>query len=590
MRSPHAMASALSRLFACPGIREFFVVFFSYSLGIWAYSVPFVGDEKVYLSTAMEMREKGSLLLPYLFGETSYIKPPWLYWTLLVGWKLFGFNLVGTFFFSVFATAATAMILTQISAELDSSEREGGKTLNQKGISSVAGIWFAGCTGTLTYGTSAQMEIWVVFFSSLAWLLFLKHHRTGETRWLALGFLVCGLSGLNKSPLYSVFSVTTYFAYLLFAPRPHWVQGVGLRGFLRWFFSSGSLFAHCLGIGVGLSWFVAAALLDRERFWSQYIIQETLSKKGGNPSTIFHQWMDFFTFTIPFTLLLIVAFFRVPQLKNRQITLLLCWSLLPALFFSIFPYRTETYLYILIPPVALILDWGLRLLLATECSHESPAEDRRSVRVGTWIIRGNAIIMGLGFTFLAWLTFVTGLLGVSGAALILGAGLVFVFVSWRQGPQKSVSGNHRPLAYASLGMIVAVRIGAILIGESDLKDLREVIAQSHRNNLAFLDEGRNQWNEVGLLAVAVGAPALRVYNQAEAKEAFNQGATLVLTQDQNDIFSAGELMQAEEFFWWRLQRGFGIPSYQDLREVTAKKNRRRYKLLVPKVMSGAKAI
>jgi 4-amino-4-deoxy-L-arabinose transferase-like glycosyltransferase len=586
MRSTHALASTFSRLFAYPGIREFMVVFFAYGLGIWAYSVPFVGDEKVYLSTAMEMREKGSLLFPYLFGETSYIKPPWLYWTLLAGWKLFGFNLVGTFFFSVFATAATAMILTQISTELDSSELKERITPHQKVISSVAGIWFAGCTGTLTYGTSAQMEIWVVFFSSLAWLLFLKHHRTGEAKWLALGFLVCGLSGLNKSPLYSVFSVTTYYAYLLFAPRPHWMQPSGLRGFLKWLFSKEALIAHFLGVGVGLSWFAVAAFLDRERFWSQYIIQETLSKKGGNPSTIFHQWMDFSTFTIPFTLLLIAALFRFPQFKKRQISLLLCWSLLPALFFSVFPYRTETYLYILIPPLSLILDWGLRRLPTSGLAAEPRNSDRLIARVGTWIIRGNGIIMGLVFTFLAWLTYVTGLLGEVGAGLILGAGLSFTFLSWKDGSQDSASINRSRLAYASLGMIVAVRIGAILIGESDLKDLREVIAQSQRNKLAFLDEGRNQWNEVGLLAVAVGAPAVRTYNKAEAKEALKQGAILVLTQDQNDVFTSGELILAGEHFWWRLQRRFAIPSYQDLREVTAKKNRRRYKLLVPTATSG----
>src|SRR3989338_3129366 len=48
----------------------------AYMIMAGSMSVPLTGDQKVYVSTAMEMREHGQWLQPLLFGEPSYYKPP----------------------------------------------------------------------------------------------------------------------------------------------------------------------------------------------------------------------------------------------------------------------------------------------------------------------------------------------------------------------------------------------------------------------------------------------------------------------------------------------------------------------------------
>jgi 4-amino-4-deoxy-L-arabinose transferase-like glycosyltransferase len=51
-------------------------------------------------------------------GETSYFKPPWLYWAMMSGWSIFGFNLFGTFVPSALATALSASVIDSLARKL----------------------------------------------------------------------------------------------------------------------------------------------------------------------------------------------------------------------------------------------------------------------------------------------------------------------------------------------------------------------------------------------------------------------------------------------------------------------------------------
>ena len=55
-------------------------VFLAYAWAVWLYCIPFTGDEKVYLSTAMEMRAHSDWLHPWLIDEHAYYKPPLQFW------------------------------------------------------------------------------------------------------------------------------------------------------------------------------------------------------------------------------------------------------------------------------------------------------------------------------------------------------------------------------------------------------------------------------------------------------------------------------------------------------------------------------
>ncbi len=537
-------------------MKNFVIVLFAYTLGAWFYSVPFVGDQKVYIATAKEMWEQGSILHPLLMGETSYFKPPWLYWTMLIGWKIFGFNHFGTFFFSALATALTALILDLISTELENFQEHTRKP------SPLAGIWFAACAGTLTYGNSAQMEIWVVFFYSLSWLCFLKHFKSGHFKWLILGLIVSGLSSINKSPLYSVFSILGYYIYLFIAskgrgPTPD-------RSARTWFLVPSFYLAHLIGIAVGLSWFVLMWLTDRERFWSHYVMQETLGKRGGNGGSVLHMWLDFFTFTVPFSLLLVPGLLRVPTLKTNKVIFLLSWSLIPAGFFSYFPYKTETYLYILIPALALLLDWAFE-----SCTSS----------ILKWTAKINGILGAVAIFGIAGLFGFTHLINIYCIALLIIVGIVFFITSWHLF-SFSAKSRREILAYSTLGLIFAIRVCAISLGENDIKDFRKIAERYPNRHLAFLDEGRNIWHEIGLLSVMVENQTQRLYTKDEALQALQNGTVLVLSNEQEEqLLNLNNRLNFQEASWWRLQRNFAVPSLTDLSQVGDRKNRREFKLV-----------
>ncbi|MBU6375209.1 MAG: glycosyltransferase family 39 protein, partial [Bdellovibrionales bacterium] len=259
-------------------------------------SVPWTGDQKVYLSTAIEMEQQRSLLVPYLFGEPSYYKPPLQYWSTLAGFRSFGFSLWGAFVPSVLATLVAALAIASIARRLFPSNDSDAPR-----VASRAALWFLGCLGTATFGVAAQMEIYLVALGFTAWALALSYlDQSPRSRfkkpWALYGaYLTVGALAWVKSPLYSVLWVFGYVVLLIF--RREWREFRNLHFYLALTF--GSL--------LGASWYLAILEVDRERFVSDYILRETLSKQSGNAGTPIDLWLALLGFSIPFVLLAVGA-------------------------------------------------------------------------------------------------------------------------------------------------------------------------------------------------------------------------------------------------------------------------------------------
>lgn len=498
-------------------------LFLTYALGLWWYGVPLTGDQKVYVNTSLEMFQTKHWLYPVLMGTHYYDKPPFQNWMTLVGWNLFGFGAFGTFFPSVAATLGSAWFVSKISALLYPTAKP-----------SLAGIIFATTAGSITYACSAQMEAWVVFFYSGAWYGGLKYLNDKKPGTLFLAFIFAGLSATVKSPLYSVFWVLAFM--LLVVLRKEW------RVFRDRFF----YLALVTGIGVGVAWFAVILATDFNSFWSDYVVRETLNKRFGNGGGLLHMYADFFISLFPWALLLPFALWKFVSSTSRRdprLGFLLSWCLLPSLFFSFFPYRTETYLYILTPAFAMALAWGLEIW---------------GPEAKLWL-RANAALLLTAALLLAALFFRSGMLPLAVAGgLPLAAAVLFTF-AW--------SGNHRAMVFASLLIVLAFRLSAIELGQADVRDLRVAVARHPDREISFYDGGHSWWNEIGLLSVAIGKPGFREPDTFHLAQSLGRGNLLVLSVGEwreqsaaleNQAKIAGKSLRVDS--WWRWNRGFEMPS------------------------------
>lgn len=485
-------------------------------------SLALTGDQKVYLSTALEMREQGSWLKPILFGEPSYYKPPLQYWATLAGWKVFGFGLAGALIPSCLIALATAWLCGEISKLL----------IGRREIVS-AGLWFGAALGTATFGLTAQMEIYVVFFYAAAWwagLKFLQQPREGRvSAWLYLAFALAGVGALAKSPLYSVLWVAGFFSFLLITGEWELFRQRRLYG------------AWLLGVVLGAAWYLTALALDRERFWTDYFLRETWLKKSGNQSTGASLWLALAYFAFPFTLILLPSLRGLFQFRRRPEPLLFvlsaAWA--PALFFSLYPYRVTTYLYLLLPVLVVVVDWG-------------------SVTVGRgvlfrWLLRISGVGVGLLSLALAAILFRAEMISLVIALAFCVSGSVVALLGWRE--------RLRGFALASLAVVFVYHAAVAELAREDLAGLRSALSQWSGGSLAMLDENHDIWHEVGMLSSSIRQPVKRLHTRESGVDFLRQGGVLILSDAQ--IQSWGDLGAFDQISWQRWSTRTHFP-YRDL--------------------------
>lgn len=487
------------------------------------FSIPLTGDQKVYLSTALEMREKGSFLQPYLFGEPSYFKPPFQYWMTLWGWNVFGLNLWGALIPSVLAVVLTAWLLGEIAYLL----HERKEFVN-------AGLWFASALGVITFGTTAQMEIYLCFFYAASWwagLRFLSkppQKRRAAFLYLALG--LAGLAALVKSPLYSIFWVSGFFSYLILSGEWELFKSRHLTG------------ALLLGILLGASWYIAILVIDGENFWAQYVVRENFEKAGGNRGTILGLWSALLYFCFPFTLLILPAlkaFWKGRHVGNG-LRFLMAWSWPPLLFFSAYPYRNKPYAFILVPLLSILVDWGYFRSGRTRFYRMTTLMSSSLMLIGYTLV---SVVLYRAQSVPDWI--VLGWIGVGVWSFICG------FKDWMRG-----------LVLCGIAGVLLFRLTAISLGEKDIATLRTLHASHPEAKIALLDEKKNIWNESGLLTAALGVPVLRLTHFDQVVPFLKTGGIVLLDEEQSKLLNTVDLKSLEETIWLRWKKRTHFP-YED---------------------------
>jgi 4-amino-4-deoxy-L-arabinose transferase-like glycosyltransferase len=479
------------------------IVVLAYGVTLCGAIIPLTGDQKVYLSIALEMLQRGNWVVPTLFGDPNFLKPPLQYWATLMGWKLFGISLFGAFIPSVLALAGSAFFTIKIARKLDLQRP------------SLAGLLTAATIGSMTYGTTAQMEIWIVFFLLSSWYAVLNGR-------IFLAYLLVGLMAWVKGPLYPAlftFSILYWSPKLLLRPV-FWIS-----------LSIGAL--------VGLGWYGAVSITHYQELMRQFFEVENVGKISTTQGSPLGLWSEFLFTLFPWCgLILVGAFQSITRSRwKSQIRFYLGYSLLSALFFTFFPYRVNTYLYFMTPIMAMMVseidfDWGRKLK--------------------------SALLSFYGLVFLAMLVVIHQL--VSGDWLGWGIELGWILVC-ALFLKSLFTPNDRLIGLSSLAIVVLIRLMAVQIGTLDFKDLK-TFDQKHQFPLAYFHEQKGIWHEYGFASATLGKPVTVLTDVESLNRFLDGGGAIILEEDQ--LYP--ELSGLHCADWQRLKRRIRFPFLKLLKE------------------------
>jgi 4-amino-4-deoxy-L-arabinose transferase-like glycosyltransferase len=272
-------------------IRNFVLIFFSclllHTAGTWI--IPLMDrDEPRFAEASREMRERGNYVVPYFNNKYRFDKPPFIYWTQIASYRLFGENDFAARWPSGIAAALTAVLLFAW-----------GRRLGSERVGWWAAIIFSLCLQTFIHAKAAVADMWLVFFVTAAF-------------WAAYE-LIADLLGQSAAPADSphrkywrlMFYVALAFAFLAKGPLG-WMPlltAASMKFFLRgqplnrrFCFASGSLFT----VAIVLLWGIPALIrTNGEFFWvgiGRHVVERSFGALEGHGG---QSWSSYLV-TLPF--------------------------------------------------------------------------------------------------------------------------------------------------------------------------------------------------------------------------------------------------------------------------------------------------
>jgi hypothetical protein len=269
---------------------------------------------------------------------------------------------------------------------------------------------------------------------------------------------------------------------------------------------------------------------------------------SGNGSTAFQMWGAFIGASLP--TILFLPFVWARRIPKAQWTLLLAWTVPPAVFFSLFPYRTETYLFVLAPALALWLDFA--------CVKKEPS--RWSYRLITLVllIAAMVLVYALGISRLLAPFSVTLV-----ALFFVCASVLYIFGNWRYA------------AFSAVFLVLGVRTGVHALGEKDTHELQAFLRSREHSEIVMLDPSRNIWHEWGWLALLSGNPGKRVATEEEFLAEVRAGK-VGIRDDGLPLFQQPGFQVRP---WYRLKRRVQFPTQELLKNPKPEQLLRRFEIV-----------
>ncbi len=256
------------------------------------------------------MRERGDYVVPYFNNKYRFDKPPFIYWTQIASYRLFGENDFAARLPSGIAAALTAVLLFAW-----------GRRLGSERIGWWAAIIFSLCLQTFIHARASVADMWLVFFVTAAfwagyeliadWLS--PSTPSSDSKhwkyWRLAFYVALAFAFLAKGPL-------GWMPLLTVAGMKFFLRGQPLNR--RFWFASGMLFT----IAIICSWGIPALIGTKgEFFWvgiGRHVVERSIGAMEGHGG---QTWSSYFL-TLPFYFVTVfVSFFpwsiKLPALTKR---------------------------------------------------------------------------------------------------------------------------------------------------------------------------------------------------------------------------------------------------------------------------------
>ncbi len=325
-----------------------FLALYIVPLGVRPMVIP---DETRYAEISREILDSGDWTVPELDGLRYFEKPILGHWLNAASQYLLGQNTFAVRFSSALAVGLSALVIFLF--------------VQRFADGAAAGLFavaiFLTCLEIFAIGVFCVLDsVFSLFMTAtLATFYFAWMERTLPKKYalLILSGVFCGLAFLTKGFLAFVLPALVIISFAVWERR--WKELPAL------------LWAPLVStVLVALPWCLAIHFRDAD-FWRYFIWTEHVSRfltpNGSQHRAPFWLFIPILAGgALPWTAIfpLVVAGFKKTELKDPFLRFLLCWLVLPFLFFSICRGKLGTYILPCYPPLAILTAVGLLKYLA----------------------------------------------------------------------------------------------------------------------------------------------------------------------------------------------------------------------------------
>ncbi|MCU5775649.1 lipid IV(A) 4-amino-4-deoxy-L-arabinosyltransferase [Erwiniaceae bacterium BAC15a-03b] len=343
-------------------------VFFLLALLILYYLVPlefrhlWQPDEMRYAEVSREMLQNGNWITPHFFDLRYFEKPVAGYWFNSIGQWLFGHNNFAVRIGSVFSTLMSALLVCWLGRNI-CADRPVALTATIIFLTSL----LVYCVGTYSV-LDPMLSLWLVAAMCSYW--YAAQAVTGKQRvlgYLLLG-LTCGMGFMTKGFLALAVPV------LAIAPWAIWHHR------LRELVIYGPLAIVSAAL-VSAPW-VLAIHQQQPDFWHYFFwvehIQRFAESDAQHKAPFWYYLPVLLAGTLPWLALLPGALRRGWQARSDTPggLYLLCWVVMPLLFFSVAKGKLPTYILPCFAPLAILMAWQ---------GHRLARQASNILRINAWI-------------------------------------------------------------------------------------------------------------------------------------------------------------------------------------------------------------